>query len=287
VAPYFNLVGQSGSIVETQSDSMMNYNGMQVQVRHREHNGVEYTVNYTYSKALSNNPGFFNANSSGNNGPNYSPYWQNAYNAHADYGPSSMDSRHILNATGVYELPFGHGKRFGGNMNRWVDEAAGGWKLTGTAMVFSGLPITIGGPNNANVHSGASRASQYRKLEIHDRSVAKWFGTDPSATPCSTAGEGALTTSTCAYGAAANNTFGTASNGSERSPGFEQIDLTAGKAFKITEGQSIEYRADFFNAFNLASYNYPDANISDSNFGQISDTRSQPRIVQMSLHYNF
>ncbi|WP_446743805.1 carboxypeptidase regulatory-like domain-containing protein [Silvibacterium acidisoli] len=290
VAPYFNLVGQSGSIVETQSNSMMNYNGMQVTVRHREHNGVEYTVNYTYAKALSNNPGFYGANSGGNisndYGPNYSAYWQNAYNGHADYGPSSMDVRHNLNATGVYELPFGRGKRYGTNMNRWIDEAAGGWKLTGTAIVYSGLPVTVSGPNYAAVNSGSARANQYRKLVVRNRSIANWFGNDPSATPCdpTTAGSN---NGACAYGPEATGEFGSAANGSERAPGFEQIDLSAGKAFKITESQNIEYRADFFNAFNIASYNYPDANISDSTFGQINDTRSQPRIIQMSLHYNF
>lgn len=286
-APYANLVGTTGSIVETQSNSMMNYNGLQVQVRHREHNGVEYTVNYTYSKALSNNPGFYGANSAGNNGPNYSAYWQDAYNGHADYGPSSMDVRHNLNATGVYALPFGRGKQFGSNMNRWVDEVAGGWKLTGTAIVYSGLPITIGAPDETLLNNKASRASQFRKLVIRNRSVNNWFGTDPSATPCTAAGQGANPGQDCAYGAPAEGDFGSAQNGSERSPGFEQIDLTAGKAFKITEGQNIEYRADFFNAFNIASYNYPNASISATNFGQISDTRSQPRIVQMSLHYNF
>ncbi|MFT4111146.1 carboxypeptidase regulatory-like domain-containing protein [Silvibacterium sp.] len=286
-APYYNLVGQTGSIVETQSNSMMNYNGMQVQVRHRQHNGVEYTVNYTYSKAMSNNPGFYGANASGNNGPNYSAYWQDAYNGHADYGPSSMDVRHNLNATGVYELPFGRGKQFGGNMNRWLDEAVGGWKLTGTAMVYTGLPITISAPDETSVNNKASRASQYRKLEIRNRSVGEWFGTDPSATPCTTAGGGSASGSTCAYGAPATGEFGSAQNGSERSPGFEQVDLSAGKAFHITEGQSLEYRADFFNAFNFASYNYPDASISSSTFGRITDTRSQPRIVQMSLHYTF
>ena len=83
------------------------------------------------------------------------------------------------------------------------------------------------------------------------------------------------------------NQFGSASVGSERAPGFEQIDMTAGKQFTITESQNVEFRADLFNVGNIASYNNPDNGITDSNFGQISDVRSQARQVQLSLHYNF
>jgi hypothetical protein len=284
-APYANLVGQNGAVVVTEAESMSNYNALQIQVRHRERNGLEYTVNYTYAKSLTNNPGFFGANSSGNNGPNYSAYWQNGYDGHADYGPSGMDVRHNLSATGVYELPFGRGRRFGSSINPWLNEIAGGWKLTGTAMAFSGLPITIGAPNTTTVNNRASRPNHYRQLAVRSRSVGKWFGADPSATPC-TASDG-FDNGECAYGIPNSEQFGTASNGTERAPGFEQIDLTAGKEFRITESQNVEFRADFFNAFNFASYNYPDANISDSTFGQITDTRSQPRIVQFSVHYNF
>jgi hypothetical protein len=284
-APYANLVGQNGAVVVTEAESMSNYNALQVQVRHRQQKGLEYTVNYTYAKSLTNNPGFFGANSSGNNGPNYSAYWQNGYDGHADYGPSGMDVRHNLSATGVYALPFGRGRHFGGNINPWLNEIAGGWKLTGTAMAFSGLPITIGAPNTTTVNNRASRPNHYRQLAVRNRSVGKWFGTDPSATPC-TASNG-FDNGECAYGTPNNEQFGTASNGTERAPGFEQIDLTAGKEFRVTESQNVEFRADFFNAFNFASYNYPDANISDNTFGQITDTRSQPRIVQFSVHYNF
>jgi hypothetical protein len=57
-APYANLVGQTGSVVETQSESVMRYHALQIQVRRRQFNGLEYQVNYTWSHALTNNAGF-------------------------------------------------------------------------------------------------------------------------------------------------------------------------------------------------------------------------------------
>jgi hypothetical protein len=279
-APYANLVGQQGSVVETQSEAIMTYNALQVQVRHRQSNGLEYQVNYTWSHALTNNAGFFGV--SDVNGA--SPYWQDAYNGRADYGNAGFDVRHNLSATGVYQLPFGRGKKFGGSMNRWVDGAVGGWKLAGDAIVFSGLPVTINGPNNTNVFNRAERANQYRQLTGKHRSIGDWFGTDPSATPCQGLG---IDNGTCAYGAAGIGQFGTAANNTERAPGYEQIDLAASKSFAITESQYIEFRTDFFNAFNIASYDNPDNRVQDGTFGKITNVRSLPRQIQMSLHYTF
>jgi hypothetical protein len=278
-APYASLVGQTGNVVVTESESMMNYNALQVQLRHRESNGLEYQINYTYGKALTNNPGFFGT--ADVNGA--SAYWQNGYDGHADYGPSGFDTRHNLSATGVYELPFGHGKRFGGGSNWLVNEAAGGWKLTGSAIVYSGLPVTFSAPDTTSVNNKASRANHYRQLQVTNQSVQHWFGTGPGTDFCASG----VDNGTCAYGVPATNQFGTAGVGTERAPGYEQVDLAAGKAFAITEGQSVEFRADFFNAFNFASYDNPDAGITDSNFGQITDTRSEPRQIQFSLHYGF
>jgi hypothetical protein len=123
-----------------------------------------------------------------------------------------------------------------------------------------------------------------------NRSTADWFGTDPSAVPCVINGNGSYIKgdpSQCAYSTESFTSFGNAMNGSERGPGFENIDLSAFKAFNITEHQNIEFRADAFNGFNFASYADPDTNVSDSNYGQISGTRGSPRTIQLGLSLHF
>ncbi|WP_263383226.1 TonB-dependent receptor [Granulicella arctica] len=269
VAPYFNLVGQNGNIVVTETEAMMNYNAAQLQLRHRLSEGLEFSVNYTFSKAMTNNPGFFGTASV--NGA--SAYWQNGYNGHADYGPSGFDTRHNMSALAVYELPFGRGKQFGSNINHLVDEAIGGWKITGTAIAYSGLPVTISGPDTTTVNNKTARANHNGHLKIVNRTLGNWFGTDPSVAT--------------AYTPTVGEEFGNAAVGTERAPGFEQIDMTAGKAFTIYHENKLEFRADAFNVFNIASYKNQDSNIADSNFGQISDVRSIQRQIQFSLHYAF
>ena len=111
--PYFNLVGESGLILITESEAQMNYNSGQLTVRQRTHHGLEYTLNYTYSKSLTDTPGNYAVANSTMNGSSV----QNGYDLRADWGPSGMDIRHALNFVGVYDLPFGKGRAYGGNAN--------------------------------------------------------------------------------------------------------------------------------------------------------------------------
>ncbi len=279
--PYDALVGAGNVLLLTESNAMMNYNGGQATLRQRATHGFEYTVNYTYARAMTNSSGNYGVpNVTTNNGA-----FQNGYNGHADYGPAGQDVRHNLNAVGVYSVPFGRGAAYGSHLNRATDALLGGWKVSGSVIAYSGFPITINAPGGiSNTGSyGQERANQYRHLKIVNRGVAHWWGTDPSATPCAAGVDDGV----CAYGEPAPNTFGTASVGSERTPGYEQIDGSAFKDFAITEGQSVGFRADFFNLFNIASYGNPDNGVTDTNFGQITGVRSPPRQVQFSLHYQF
>jgi hypothetical protein len=252
---------------------------------------LEYTLNYTFAKSLTNSSGNYAVGAQQNNSWNGLSV-QNGYDLNADYGPSAMDVRNSLNFVGVYELPFGHGKTYGSNINRGLDAVFGGWRIAASAILYSGFPVTMFGPNNSNTNNGGwgfSRANQYRPMVIRNRSLKNWWGTDPSATPCIPPAVAAgVDNGTCAYGAAASFTFGTADNSTERSPGYRSVDTSFFKDFHIFgEQHIIGFRADFFNVFNIASYGNPDNNITDSSFGAISSVRSQERHIQLGLRYSF
>ena len=66
-----------------------------------------------------------------------------------------------------------------------------------------------------------------------------------------------------------------------------QISETWARNDWRVQAQKLGFRTDFFNAFNIASYGQPDTSINDSNFGQITNTRSPQRQIQFSLHYMF
>ena len=277
-APFINLVGSGGLVYLTQSEGYSNYNALQGTIRHLQSNGLEYTFNYSWSKAMTNNPGFYGV--LGVDGASVFP--QNVYNPHGDYGVAGYDTRNAVNFTTVYQLPFGHGRQFGAHWNRLLDETIGGWKLSGDAILYSGFPVTITSTNVANANASTARANQYLPLIVKNRTLAHWFGTDPSAAACSGAFNG-----TCAYGPELANTFGTAHVNTERAPGYRIIDMSVFKEFRTYKEEVILFRADAFNAFNIASYAAPNASIVSSSFGLIASTLSPARQFQFSAKYRF
>src|ERR1700733_10077814 len=285
-SPYYSLVGECNAVLITESEARMNYNSGQVTLRQRTHHGLEYTLNYTLAKSLTNSSGDYQVGALSNLSFNGDTF-QNGYDEKADWGPSAIDVRQSVSFLGVYDLPFGHGRTYGGNAKGPVDAVFGGWRLSTSAILYSGFPVTIFGQNNNGAQNayGFNRPNQYRKLVIRNRSLSNWFGTDPSATPCLQAG---VDNGTCAYGNEGSFEFGTAHNSSERAPGYQQVDMSLFKDFHVWgENHVLGFRADFFNLFNIASYGYPDNNINDSSFGLISSVRSPPRQIQLSLHYSF
>jgi hypothetical protein len=85
-----------------------------------------------------------------------------------------------------------------------------------------------------------------------------------------------------------------------RGPPQSDVDLSVMKRFPLTESKSFEFRTDFFNALNHAGKNNPVSDISTAtldpntgrvldpgNFGRILGTASSPRILQVSLKFNF
>jgi Carboxypeptidase regulatory-like domain len=277
-------LSQIANISFTESEAVMNYSSLQVTGRRRLDHGLEFLANWTYSKGLSNNLGYYGA--SGGAGDSQSAYWQDAYNGGADYGPTYFDATHNVSISGYYELPFGRGRQFGGGMNRIADEVVGGWKVGSIMSFHTGFPITVA--SNAfystSVNARAARANHLRSLHVRGRTETNWFGTDPSAGTCASDTDNG----TCAYQEQSASSFGNASVGSERDPSYQQIDLALSKDFAITEGSHIEFRSDFLNAFNMVSLAPPSNNASPgNNFGQISNTVNEPRNIQLALKYVF
>jgi hypothetical protein len=269
-APYVNIVGQGGVVKVTASDSSLSYNALQAVFRQRLTAGLELTANYTYSKALTDDIGYYGAS---NIQQQY--YQQNVYDIHGDYGPAGDDVRHAFSATGTYNLPYGHGQRFGQGANFFLEELLGGWKFSASSIAYTGFPVTVSSPaeysNEVFAYTGAARPDQIAPVHIAGRSLTHWFGT----------------TAQSSYTTQPTTGFGNVKTGSLRAPGFFNVDTAFQKNFKTWHDENLDFRADLFNAFNIASYGNPDNGITDANFGQISSTRSLERHIQFELKYQF
>jgi hypothetical protein len=157
-----------------ESEAYSNFNAGEATYRIRPSYGLEFQVNYTYSKALGDTSGPVAV--ADNNISGGDP--QNNFCLRCEYGPSASDSRHMLNSMWVYDMPFGKGKQFGAGVPTWLDEVIGGWRVSGSAVMFSGQPNTI----TANGSSGAAgagtlRPNHYRKMKIAGRRLDGWYET--------------------------------------------------------------------------------------------------------------
>ena len=263
----------------------MNYNALQITARKRTSHGFEFLANWTYSKGLSNNLGYYGA--SGGAADSQSAYWQDAYHGGLDYGPEFFDARHNVSISGIYELPFGRGRQFGGGMNRIEDEVVGGWRVSSVMSFHTGFPITV--TSNAfystTVNARTARGNHLRNMKVVGRTQTNWFGTDPSAIPCASGTDNGV----CAYSEESATSFGDAAVGSERDPGYQQIDAALlRRDFAVTEGTYFQFRSDFLNAFNMVSLAPPSNSASaGSSFGQITNTVNAPRNIQLALKFVF
>ncbi|MGC1461143.1 MAG: carboxypeptidase regulatory-like domain-containing protein [Terracidiphilus sp.] len=281
--PYASIVGQGGVAKVTQTESNESYNGLQAVFRQRLTAGLELTANYAWSHSLTDDIGFYGV--SNNNSNQF--YQQNAYDMRSEWGPAGTDTRQNISVTGVYALPFGRGKMIGSNLNPVVDAVVGGWKLSGAQVYYSGFPVTVSSPANysglVNAFSGAARPNQLRPLNVVKRSTNAYYGTAVQGTSCGPNQDNGQ----CVYAQQPNDAFGTVRPGSLRGPSFQNIDMSVAKTFPVWHEQHFDFRADFFNTFNIADYATPDNTMTDGNFGQITNTVSNSRSMQLSLKYAF
>jgi hypothetical protein len=189
----------------------------------------------------------------------------------------------------VFNVPFGKGQKFGAGTSKPVDLILGGWSLNYNLAKRGGFPVTIfAGTQNTN--SGRSPRNDVRpnrylvQAEPSVRTVDRWFGDVTASTFC-TAG---VNNGTCAYGVPALGEFGSAGVGTERAPGFFNLDSSIGKHFAITERQRIEFRAELFNILNSVSFGPPGRDITTpAAFGAITSQINAPRTIQFGLKYAF
>ncbi len=281
--PLAQALPNVGNIALTESSGTMRYNSLQLSGRRRLASGFEVLAQFTYSKTLTDNLGYYGCGSVNAEGA----YWQNAYDRRANFGPSCFDARKNFSTGGLYNLPIGKGKKFGANFGKAADMILGGWNLNYFMSAHSGFPVTITA-STANTGGqsvrGNVRANRYRTLTPSSQTVDRFFGPIDATTFCAAG----VDNSTCAYGIPAVGSFGNGGVGTERMPSYFNLDTSIGKKFKLTETRNIDFRAEFFNLANHVSFGPPGRDITAvGSFGQITSQVTAPRTIQFGLKYIF
>jgi hypothetical protein len=260
-----------------------NYNAGSLKLTRRFSQGLSVTTSYTWSKSLDNSSGVRPQGFD-------SLFPQDSRCLSCEWALSAFDVRHRWVLGGVYDLPFGRGKRFGIN-NAVANGVVGGWQVSANTTIQSGVPQTLNiGFNNSGsntpqndrpTYSGTGNG--YLSKPAHTSLGLTWY--DPQSFVVAPAG-----------------TFGDVGRNSLITPAFQSFDLAVHKEFHMAynEKHSLQFRVEAFNALNHPVWGAPNGNIragavfpgapanaAHQGFGVVTSTALPMRQLQVGLKYKF
>jgi hypothetical protein len=230
-----------------------NYNSLQASWNLRLRSGGLFSVNYTWSHALTNSS-------------SETTIAQNLFNLRSEYGPTPLDRRHLLTADFIYELPWLRGQ------SGVVAHVLGGWELSSIITAASGVPATVTGGTNLGLSLSDTVNAILRPDATGDpnvdapHTVQKWFNTSAFR---------------------ANKTGpGTASRGSVVGPGLIRLDFAAFKNIRASERLTVQFRTEAFNVLNHTNFTNLNTTFGSPKFGTVTGARD-PRIMQLAVKVVF
>ena len=282
---------QYSSLYGWWSNGNSGYNALQVSLRRRMIHGLEFDLNYTYSRSIDAGSDAERVNQFEGAGLGQVI---NSFSPKQLQGPSDFNNTHQFNANWVWELPFGHGKRFAPGLSRVANGVVGGWTLSGLWRWSSGYPFSVG--------SGFGWATNFEEQSNSilngKKPVTGSFRPNPQTTDTCLAPN--VPASVYQHPCSAISQFRQAFPGESGQrnnlvgPGTFNIDMALAKSFNITESKALKFTWETFNVsntprFDVATmqFNGNSALATSSNFGTFSSTLSQYRVMEFSGRFIF
>lgn len=249
------------------------FNSLQVKYTRRMANGLQALASYAWQKSMDDHFYVFD------------PY-DDAHNRYLSY----FDHAHVVNASYIYELPFGNNKMWLHESSRPVNWIAGGWMTTGIITLHDGDPLfftyncySLGIYNDPlNSECSSPAGANLANLDCgHLKKVGspnEWFDSNGC------------------FSVPASLQWGNAPAGIVRGPGIVNFDMSFFKSEKIRESSTLKFSADFFNIFNNPHFGDPHTQYDPTQpsaaaygFGQISSLSgsNSEREIQFSVKLSF
>lgn len=255
--PYPNFA--RNSTYET-TNAVSSYNSLQTTYQHQTTYGLSLLANYTYSKCL----GDQHAPQNGQYNVGFRAEWLPGFGISKDYGLCDADATHLAHLSGTYDLPFGHGRQFGGNMNGAANAILGGWQINFFYTYQSGQPFTVGCPNSTTADFGCSANVTGQPFYSGPHNYTQWLNPNAFAQPAKATTIGQADYSPLGGGIQ-----------QVRGPSFSNLDSSVMKNFNFTESLRLQFRAEAFNTFNTPPFAQPgQLNWTSGNFSNISATKN-------------
>ena len=247
------------------------YYSVYIRAQRRFRNGLSLLTSYTWARSMDN---LLGVSTAGASQVAAQAGAQNAYDLHGEWSLSTQDVPNRFTMAGTYELPFGKGKPFLQNANKFLNLIVGGWSVNAFSVIQSGFPLLITQPNNNSVigatyqRPNATGISPETSGSTDDR-INGWLNP-------------------LAFSQAPRFTFGNVSRFiNVRGPALFNWDLSVFKNFSIVERVNAQFRAESFNATNTPYFGNPNTTYTSATFGVITNQINSPRLLQLGLRVTF
>jgi hypothetical protein len=269
LSPYPQYLGSVQSFRKPQAASK--YNAMTLKVDKKFSGGFSLLGSFTWGKEFDNSSSAVNYL-----GP-ASQTFENQYAPQNEWALGAQNVTRMLVVSAIYELPFGRGKMFGGDVNGVVNRFIGGWQLVGIATFTDGTPLVLAAATDETGLLGYSKRPAWngQSAAISNATLNHWFNTSVFTQPAPfTLGN-------------APRTIDTVDN-----PGVNNWNTSVFKNnyFGSENKYNLQFRLELFNAFNHPQFGAPNTNVNaGSQFGVISSMGSfyNARLVQLALKFIF
>jgi hypothetical protein len=276
---------------ELTNNSNSTYNGLQFDVRSREHKGLLFQANYTYSKIMTDA-----TSGSDNNFQNRNEALLDNNNPKLEKSRATFDLTHVIKGNFVYRIPAGNGHRVS---YKPINRVLEGWQMSGLFVRQSGIPFSIlsqygtfdraGQSGNNTVDTTVTQSQLNNLFQLRFAGNGPYFfnssaiGADGRAIQA--AGSAPFTGQV--FFTPAAGTVGSLGRRVMSGPWDWTLDFGALKTTKITERQSFVLRFDSTNFFNHPSWSIGDQLVTSTTFGQITTQQNGRRVFQITAQYRF
>jgi hypothetical protein len=279
-----------------QASGYGDYHALQVDFRQKQWHGMQFDVNYTWSHTLGLQPENYQGSAAA---------WLGAVNVFSirnlrqSYGPTNFDLRHVIHASGTFDLPVGHGKAL---LNRtgMIDKFVGGWTL-GTIFTFeTGFPFQLfGGYNTFNDYADGGLNFSGVTVSQLQHAVGVFNAPGPFKYMINPAvfGSGSGTCNSVLKGVCQNTTPGTfGGNPWLYGPHLWNDDLSLSKVVPFGEKVRFSLQAEFLNVFNHPNWGNSGNFVNSSGFGTTgvlnftnvpSSINNGARVIELRANISF
>ena len=232
--------------------------------------GLSLDASYWFSKAIDLGSSYTNTASDVDSRISRSQF---EYETHRDMkGPSSFDQSHAFLWRGSYALPFS-------GRPGWVSKVTGGWNVSAVALIKTGIPFTVASGSDAPGYGNVDGNGNDRPNAVDPSILGRTIGDPDTSRLLLPRSAFSFMQPTDERGTLGRNVF--------RKGGIHNVNAACSRTWALAREKNLTLRAESINLFNSPQFAEPGFELSNPNFGQITNTLNDGRTFRFGMQLSW